>query len=160
MNRNEIALVDETSTDENPSDTSEELDDEDELMSEPVPEPIPESMPEPEPEPPDAEVTDSGPADPRSALSPGSFALGNSLFSTPMETLGELRAAMDALPHEDTAGVGDVTAQVAANRLNGLNSTGPRTALGKRRSRMNALKNYYGLLQALGVNSRAGVERG
>ena len=160
MNENEIALVDETAADENLSDASEELDDEDEPISESVPEPIPESMPEPVPERADAKVTHAAPANPGAALSPGSFALDNSLFSTPMETLGELRAAMDALPHEDAAGVGDITAQVAANRLNAMKSTGPRTAAGKRRSRMNALKSYSarltGAAQTVSLRLEAG----
>jgi hypothetical protein len=130
MNENEIALVDEPVTDQNPSDASEELEEQDESM----------------PEPAGVEVKDAGPADPSPALSPDSFALGSSSFFTRMEALGELRAAMDALPHEDVAGVGDVTARVAANRLNALKSTGPRTAAGKRRSRINALRNYSGRL--------------
>jgi hypothetical protein len=154
MSKNEIALVDEPSADENLSDASEELDEEDESTSEPMSESTPELGPEPVPELTDAEVTDAEvtharPADPGPAVSPESpesLALGTSSFFTQLGTLGELRAAMDALPHEDTAGVGDITAQVAANRLNALKSTGPRTAAGKRRSRMNALKSYSGRL--------------
>jgi len=135
MNKNQIALTDEPAADQtNPGETSDDFENEDE------------STPEPVHEPADAEMTDAAPADPGAASATNPFGPDSFSSFARLEALGDLRAAMDALPHEDAAGVVDTTTRVAANRLNALKSTGPRTAAGKRRSRMNALRNYSGRL--------------